>query len=103
MNLNCHLILKNLRNKSDTVVSARKVRGIPQGGGFQFVSCANYFWEVASWVFFSIFTRCYTSYFFLGCSFYQMTVWALEKHRRYRKELGDDYPKERKAIIPFIL
>jgi very-long-chain enoyl-CoA reductase len=33
---------------------------------------------------------------------YQMTVWALGKHRAYKKEFSH-YPKNRKAIIPFIL
>lgn len=33
---------------------------------------------------------------------YQMTVWALGKHRNYQKEFSN-YPKNRKASIPFIL
>lgn len=31
-----------------------------------------------------------------------MTMWALDKHRKYRKEFKD-YPRNRKAIFPFIL
>lgn len=31
-----------------------------------------------------------------------MTVWALGKHKAYKKEFPQ-YPKNRKAIIPFIL
>ena len=34
--------------------------------------------------------------------FYQMAVLAIVKHRNYRKEFKD-YPKERKAILPFLL
>lgn len=33
---------------------------------------------------------------------YQMTVWAIAKHRNYKKEFPD-YPRGRKAIIPFII
>ncbi len=33
---------------------------------------------------------------------YQMTLWALDKHRHYRKEFPN-YPKGRKAIFPFLL
>jgi len=33
---------------------------------------------------------------------YQMTVWALGKHRAYKKEFPN-YPRSRKAIVPFIL
>ena len=32
---------------------------------------------------------------------YQMTVWALGKHRNYKKEFNN-YPR-RKAIIPFVI
>ena len=40
---------------------------------------------------------------FLGASVYQMTVWALKKHRIYKKEFGKEYPRGRKAMFPFIL
>ena len=40
---------------------------------------------------------------FLVVSVYQMTVWALKKHRNYKKEFGKEYPRNRKAIFPFIL
>jgi len=32
-----------------------------------------------------------------------MIIWAKQKHRRYRKEFGDKFPKNRKAMIPFII
>jgi len=37
---------------------------------------------------------------FIG--FGQMTQWALGKHKAYRAEFKD-YPRGRKAIIPFII
>lgn len=97
MNFMCHLTLKGLRGKDN-----KKGRGVPKGFGFDQVSCANYFWEIMSWVFFSGLSRCWTSYVFLGFSAYQMTVWALEKHHRYRKDIPN-YPKNRKAIFPFLI
>ena len=39
---------------------------------------------------------------FILAGFYQMSVWAIGKHRNYRKEFKD-YPKGRKAIVPFLL
>lgn len=39
---------------------------------------------------------------FALAGFYQMTVWALGKHRAYKKDFKD-YPRGRKAIIPFVL
>jgi very-long-chain enoyl-CoA reductase len=32
-----------------------------------------------------------------------MLIWAKEKHRRYKKDFGDKYPKNRKAILPFLI
>jgi len=96
MNLNAHVILRNLRPRNS------KVRGIPNGCGFQWVSCANYFWETLSWVFFSLLVNCLTSWLFTAVAFAQMSQWALKKHRNYKKEFPD-YPKSRKAIIPGLL
>lgn len=39
---------------------------------------------------------------FTLAGFYQMAVWALGKHRAYKKDFKD-YPRGRKAIIPFVL
>lgn len=39
---------------------------------------------------------------FAAAGFYQMAVWAIGKHRNYKKEF-QEYPKGRKAILPFIL
>jgi very-long-chain enoyl-CoA reductase len=39
---------------------------------------------------------------FAVAGMYQMTVWALAKHRNYKKDFSN-YPKGRKAILPFVL
>ena len=39
---------------------------------------------------------------FTVVGFGQMAIWALVKHKQYKKEFKD-YPKRRKAIVPFIL
>ena len=96
MNFLCHNELKNLRKPGTTE------RGIPKGYGFGLVSWANYWWETLVWLTYSVFTGCATSYLFLLFSFYQMAVWALKKHKRYKEEFKD-YPKGRKAIVPFVL
>jgi very-long-chain enoyl-CoA reductase len=33
----------------------------------------------------------------------QMGLWALKKHKNYKKEFGKEFPKGRKALIPLIL
>jgi len=48
MNLMCHITLRNLRKPGSSE------RGIPAGWGFDFVSCANYFWESLAWLTYSI-------------------------------------------------
>lgn len=32
-----------------------------------------------------------------------MAIWSIKKHKNYKKEFGKDYPRHRKAMIPFIL
>lgn len=39
---------------------------------------------------------------FAAAGMYQMTLWAIGKHKQYKAEFKD-YPKNRKAIIPFLL
>ena len=95
-NYTCHNILRNLKVKN------RGKRGIPLGGMFNYVSCANYYWELLSWLFFGLFANSLNAYLFIIYSFVSMTYLAIEKHKTYIKNF-DDYPKSRKAIIPFIL
>jgi len=32
----------------------------------------------------------------------QMTLWAVKKHKNYRKEFGAQYPRQRKIMYPFV-
>jgi len=69
---------------------------------FKYVSCPNYTYEFYSWLAFSIMTQCLPALLFTIAGLYQMSVWALGKHRAYKKEF-EKYPRGRKAIIPFLL
>lgn len=40
---------------------------------------------------------------FTAVSSAQMTLWALKKHKAYKREFGDKYPRNRKAMYPFLL
>lgn len=53
-NFKTHLILRNLRARGT------RQRGIPYGAGFDFVSCANYYWETLAWLVFAILVSCFT-------------------------------------------
>ncbi|GAA5901278.1 trans-2-enoyl-CoA reductase (NADPH) TSC13 [Sporobolomyces salmoneus] len=95
-NLLTHLNLASLRP------SGTKTRQIPRGYGFDSVSCANYWFESLAWFAFTGLTLNWAAGLFTAVAVGQMYVWAVKKHRRYRKEFGDKYPRGRKAMFPFI-
>lgn len=101
-NLSIHVALRNLRPPGT------KVRRIPVPTGnpftllFNFVSCPNYTYEFGSWLGFTIMTSCIPAGLFALAGMYQMSIWALGKHKAYKKEFPN-YPKSRKAILPFVL
>ena len=101
-NLSIHLALRDLRPPGT------KVRRIPMPTSnpftqlFRFVSCPNYSYEFYAWAAFSLMTQSLPAALFAGAGFAQMAVWALAKHRNYRREFPD-YPRGRSAIIPFLL
>jgi len=96
-NLYAHWTLRNLRP------AGSKTRAIPYGYGFALVSCPNYFFEILAWVAIATMTGSYCAWLFVAVGGYTMTMWALKRHRAYKKEFGDAYPKNRTAIFPFIL
>ena len=99
-NYHCHIILRKIRLKNCNK------REIPKGNIFDFVYCANYFWEICSWFFISIFSSIKAIYFFTVMGGVIMTLWALEKKDFYNKMLFKKYNKinnNKKAIIPFII
>lgn len=95
-NLQCHLILKQLKAENNGE------KGIPKGNFFGFVSCANYFWEFIAWFSYALFVGHWSCFLFAFAGLFIMSKWALQRHRSY-KRLFPDYPKNRKAILPFIL
>lgn len=96
-NMITHMILADLRPPGS------KVRKIPFGYGFTYVSCPNYFYECLAWFSVALLTGSLACYFFFAVSFGQMYLWAVKKHKRYLKEFGDKYPRNRKVIVPFLL
>jgi len=96
-NLHTHLNMRSLRPAGSTK------RFIPYGYGYNFVSFPNYFFEMMAWVTLSLMTRSLAAWFFTVIATGQMVIWALKKHKNYRKEFGKEYPRERKAMVPFLL
>lgn len=97
-NLQCHLMLSNLRPASGS-----QVRPIPSGFLFDLVACPNYTFEIFSWVGFSIMTQLTLSYVFTVVGAIQMADWAMKKHQGYKKTYDKEYKSlNRKAMFPFI-
>ncbi|EGG06148.1 uncharacterized protein MELLADRAFT_87292 [Melampsora larici-populina 98AG31] len=96
-NLTVHMHLRSLRPPGT------KTRVLPYGYGFKLVHCPNYFFESLAWFAFTALTGSWASGLFLSVSTTQMSLWALKKSKTYKKEFGDQVPKTRKAIFPFIL
>lgn len=75
---------------------------IPYGGLFKYVSCANYFGEILEWFGFFLALQTYTSFLFLLGTMANLVPRALKYHQGYIKKM-DNYPKDRKAVFPYIL
>ena len=92
--------------KADNTLLKLKVQNkgyiIPQGGMYKYISCPNYFGEMIEWLGFSIMTLSFPALIFFIWTFANLFPRALATHNWYHKSF-DDYPKNRKAVIPFII
>ncbi|XP_069811348.1 3-oxo-5-alpha-steroid 4-dehydrogenase 2 [Dendropsophus ebraccatus] len=95
INIHSDQILRKLRKPTE--VSYK----IPQGGMFNFVSGANYLGEILEWYGYAIATWSLPAFAFalftMGC----IGPRAYHHHRFYLQTFKD-YPKNRRALIPFI-
>lgn len=98
INVQSDSILRNLRKSPNEATKYK----IPFGGYFRYVTQANYFGEIVEWM----------GYAIAGCNlggivFFMFTCVVLysracASHQWYHKKF-DNYPKNRKIIIPFLL
>ena len=75
---------------------------IPRGGAYRYVSCPNYLGELVEWLGFTIASGSLGALSFFVWSAANLAPRALAHHRWYR-ETFPDYPKERRALIPFVV
>lgn len=75
---------------------------IPNGGLFRWISCPNFFGEVLEWTGFAILTWSPAALVFALWTFMNLVPRSLDHHKWYRNTF-EEYPPERKAIIPFLL
>lgn len=75
---------------------------IPQGGLFKYVSAPNLFGEVLEWTGYAIASWSLPTASFAIWSFANLTPRGIDHHKWYLRNF-QNYPKERKAILPKIL
>ena len=74
---------------------------IPTGGLFSKISCPNLFGELLEWSGYALMTWCLPGLAFAFWTAANLLPRAMAHHRWYQ-EMFDDYPKERKAVVPFL-
>lgn len=93
--------------KADTMLFALRKPGesgykIPRGWLYDYISCPNYFGEILEWIGWAIATWSLPGVGFAMYTAANIGPRALTNHRWYRSKF-EDYPPERKALIPFVL
>ncbi|XP_062521124.1 3-oxo-5-alpha-steroid 4-dehydrogenase 1-like [Corticium candelabrum] len=96
VNIHADRLLRILRNPGETGYK------IPKGGLFEYISAANFFAEIIEWLGYGL-----TSWSLVGLILPLLTMCnlllrAVHYHRYYRDKF-EDYPKDRKTVIPFVL
>ena len=93
--------------RSDYIIVAMKKRNgpgyhIPQTFLYKYLSAPNYFGEIIEWLGWAILTWSISGVVFLIWVIANLFPRAIAHHRWYKNKF-DDYPKNRKAIIPGII
>jgi 3-oxo-5-alpha-steroid 4-dehydrogenase 1 len=88
-------VLLNLRKGQETDYK------IPQGGLYTYISCPNYFGEMVEWLGFALLTASPAAWVFWLWTLANLLPRAWAHHQWYQQTFVD-YPRQRKAVIPFI-
>jgi 3-oxo-5-alpha-steroid 4-dehydrogenase 1 len=89
-------ILRGLRKPGETGYK------IPYGGMFEYVSGANFFAETFEWLGFAIASSALGGLAFFVVTAANIVTRAVAHHKWYLEKFKGEYPKNRKAVIPFI-
>lgn len=93
--------------QSDSILIGLRADGstgykVPHGGMFRYVSAANYFGEIVMWCGWALMCWTYAGAVFAIFTIANLAPRALSHHRWYLSRFPD-YPKDRKALIPYVL
>jgi 3-oxo-5-alpha-steroid 4-dehydrogenase 1 len=75
---------------------------IPHGFLFSNISCPNFFGEIIEWGGFALLCWSWPAFSFFVWTLCNLIPRALDHHRWYRNKFPD-YPRDRKAVLPFVL
>jgi protein-S-isoprenylcysteine O-methyltransferase Ste14 len=89
-------VLRNLRKPGETGYR------IPRGGLYERISAPNYFGEIVEWTGWAIATWSLPGLAFALFTVANLLPRGITHHRWYREKFPD-YPRDRKAVIPFVL
>ncbi|XP_026886225.2 3-oxo-5-alpha-steroid 4-dehydrogenase 1 [Electrophorus electricus] len=95
INIHSDHILRNLRAPGETGYN------IPRGGLFEYVSGANFLGEIIEWAGFALAVHSIHSAAFALFTSIILSSRAVAHHKWYLVKF-EDYPKHRKALIPFV-
>lgn len=75
---------------------------IPTGGWFELVSCPNYLGEIVEWMGWAVMCGSWAGFGFFLYTCANLVPRARANHTWYLDKFGEDYPRKRKAVIPFL-
>lgn len=96
VNVHSDNLLLNLRKPGETCYK------VPSGFLFKYISCPNLFGEMLEWLGYAILVGQLPAFAFALWTVVNLLPRALDHHRWYHQKFPD-YPKERKAVWPFVL
>jgi protein-S-isoprenylcysteine O-methyltransferase Ste14 len=97
VNIQSDNILMNLRKPGETGYK------IPKGGFYKWISCPNYFGEIIEWTGFALMSWSLPGVVYALWVGLPLISQGIHAHKWYLEKFADNYPKERKAVIPFLL
>ena len=92
-------------SSDNKLINLRKIKKgyfVPKGGLFKYISCPNFFGEILEWFGFALMTFNIGSLSFFIWTCCNLIPRALAHHTWYKNKFNE-YPKERKAILPYLI
>ncbi|MGE0787420.1 MAG: DUF1295 domain-containing protein [Sandaracinaceae bacterium] len=96
VNLHADTVLIGLRKPGESGYK------IPEGGLYRWISNPNYFGELIEWLGWAVMTWSLAGTAFAIYTAANLVPRAIANHRWYREKF-EDYPAQRRAIVPFVL